>query len=43
HFKNFNDEHGHACGDFVPTEVADLFKELIRDVDRISRLGDVSR
>jgi len=39
HFKKFNDEHGHACGDFVLTEVAGLFKDFTRDIDRVARWG----
>lgn len=39
HFKSFNDQHGHACGDKVLTSIADLLKHSIRDVDRVSRWG----
>lgn len=39
HFKKFNDDNGHACGDFVLTEVAELFKDFIRDIDRVARWG----
>jgi len=38
-FKGFNDEHGHACGDRVLTDIADLLKHSIRDVDRVARWG----
>jgi len=39
HFKGFNDQHGHACGDVVLTSIADLLKHSIRDVDRVARWG----
>ncbi|MFT7243590.1 MAG: diguanylate cyclase (GGDEF)-like protein [Candidatus Azotimanducaceae bacterium] len=39
HFKSFNDQHGHACGDKVLTSIANLLKHSIRDVDRVSRWG----
>ena len=39
HFKRFNDQHGHACGDTVLTSIADLLKHSIRDVDRVCRWG----
>ena len=39
HFKQFNDTHGHACGDHVLTRVAGMLRERVRDVDRIARWG----
>lgn len=39
HFKAFNDEYGHACGDHVLRETATLLHEHLRDVDVISRWG----
>jgi diguanylate cyclase (GGDEF)-like protein len=39
HFKQFNDVHGHACGDFVLKSVAGLFQKYIRDIDRVARWG----
>ena len=38
-FKQFNDTHGHACGDHVLTRVAGMLRERVRDVDRIARWG----
>jgi diguanylate cyclase (GGDEF)-like protein len=38
-FKQFNDRHGHACGDHVLTRVAGMLRERVRDVDRIARWG----
>ncbi|QFU74640.1 diguanylate cyclase [Halioglobus maricola] len=39
HFKQFNDKHGHACGDHVLRRVGVLLGERTRDVDRVARWG----
>ena len=38
-FKQINDTFGHAAGDFVLQELADLIKPRIRDIDILARLG----
>jgi len=38
-FKPVNDEHGHAEGDRVLSEVAALLRTLTRDVDQLARYG----
>lgn len=38
-FKNLNDQYGHAMGDRVLTELVDRVKEIVRDVDVLSRWG----
>ncbi len=38
-FKRFNDTFGHACGDFVLKEVANIVKSSIRGQDIASRYG----
>ena len=39
HFKAFNDQHGHACGDHVLRETAAVLRSQLRDVDTIARWG----
>lgn len=38
-FKRFNDEHGHACGDFVLQNVAKIIMNGIRGNDMAARYG----
>ena len=38
-FKNFNDLHGHACGDYVLKRAASIFQTKLRAVDRVGRWG----
>jgi len=38
-FKHFNDEYGHACGDFVLQSVARIIMNGIRGNDRATRYG----
>lgn len=38
-FKQFNDEHGHACGDFVLSALAGHIEGLLRGSDRLARWG----
>lgn len=39
HFKLFNDDYGHDCGDYVLVEISDLMREVARDCDTIGRWG----
>ena len=39
HFKNVNDQHGHARGDAVLRELAQRVQEQIREVDTFARYG----
>lgn len=38
-FKNINDKYGHLEGDAVLKQIADLFKQNLREVDIICRMG----
>ena len=39
HFKMFNDEFGHACGDFVLSEMASILSKNVRATDMFARWG----
>ena len=39
HFKSVNDTHGHAAGDLVLREVAELARSLVRKTDILGRYG----
>jgi diguanylate cyclase (GGDEF)-like protein len=39
HFKQYNDTYGHLAGDDLLIEIAELFKESIRDMDLAARYG----
>jgi diguanylate cyclase (GGDEF)-like protein len=39
HFRAFNNNHGHACGDHVLRELAELFRQMTRSSDLVARCG----
>ncbi len=39
HFKSINDTHGHHAGDFILSELADLYKTHLRKDDILGRYG----
>jgi diguanylate cyclase (GGDEF)-like protein len=39
HFKQFNDVHGHECGDYVLQQVAKIYRKNIREQDIVARWG----
>ncbi|HEX2166024.1 MAG TPA: GGDEF domain-containing protein, partial [Longimicrobiales bacterium] len=39
HFKSVNDTYGHQVGDRVLVEVAEILREVAREVDRLGRYG----
>ncbi len=39
HFKQVNDQHGHAAGDQVLRHLTQLSRELLRDADLLARIG----
>jgi diguanylate cyclase (GGDEF)-like protein len=39
HFKAVNDTYGHQAGDRVLVELADILRDVARDVDRLGRYG----
>ncbi len=38
-FKQFNDNYGHDCGDYILTEIAEILQDSIRKQDIVSRWG----
>lgn len=39
HFKNVNDDHGHAAGDAVIRRVGELIAQTLRETDKVARFG----
>jgi GGDEF domain-containing protein len=38
-FKHYNDRHGHAVGDAILQQTAELIKRCVRDHDLVARIG----
>jgi diguanylate cyclase (GGDEF)-like protein len=38
-FKRINDTYGHLCGDYVISEVANIIKDTVRNIDVVGRYG----
>jgi len=39
HFKHYNDQNGHLAGDEVLKRLAQIFKDNVREIDTVGRLG----
>lgn len=39
YFKNYNDSHGHAQGDFLLKRTAEILRKSVREVDFVARYG----
>jgi len=39
HFKNVNDNYGHSLGDKVLQVIAELLKDIVREIDIVARIG----